>query len=450
MTCRVIHKNKKLIFCLTIKFEKILNIVCLLFLLSCASIINNIRSLNFEPLYKKIHEFENYISKPFLYTFFVENEISKIKNYWKINEQNILIYNNYIRYNKRKEIPDISIIITVYNQANCFYKALRSVQNQIVENVEIIIVDDFSKDNSLEIIEKYQKEDNRIILLKHNYNYGKIKSRSDAVKLSKGRYITIIDGDDGLATRNILYNCLIIGKIGNLDVIEFKLAYFINKYFRRIETNLEPIKNLNNRIIYQPELKYIFIRKKKNENQWSYINRNICSKLIKNEIFKKLIEFIGSKYTEDYISIFEDTIMSVSLFTLSNSYYIMKEPGYYRSKGECKETFTNINEVKCGFPENKINKRSDSLKYINFLLEKFNNSIIESNFIFDEVFTMDHNLILYKNSKEDFLYLSNLLELILRKFKFLKNFQKENILALRNRIILKNKYSLKNNNSDIY
>ena len=96
MTCRVIHKNKKWIFCLTIKFVKILNIVCLLFLLSCASIINNIRSLNFEPLYKKIHEFENYISEPFLYTFFVENEISKIKNYWKINEQNILIYNNYI------------------------------------------------------------------------------------------------------------------------------------------------------------------------------------------------------------------------------------------------------------------------------------------------------------------------------------------------------------------
>ena len=450
MTCCVIHENKKWIFCLTIRFVKILNIVCLLFLLICASIINNTRSLNFEPLYKKIHEFENYISEPFLYTFLVENEISKIKNYWKINEQNILIYNNYIRYNKRKEIPDISIIITVYNQANCFYKALRSVQNQKVENIEIIIVDDFSKDNSLEIIEKYQKEDNRIILLKHNYNYGKIKSRSDAVKLSKGKYITIIDGDDGLATRNILYNCLIIGKIGNLDVIEFKLAYFINKYFRRIETNLEPIENLNNRIIYQPELKYIFIRKKKNENQWSYINRNICSKLIKNEIFKKLIEFIGSKYTEDYISIFEDTIMSVSLFTLSNSYYIMKEPGYYRSKGECKETFTNINKVKCGLPENKINKRSDSLKYINFLFEKFNNSIIESNFIFDEVFTMDHNLILYKNSKEDFLYLSNLLELILRKFKFLNNFQKESIFALRNRILLKNKYSLKNNNSDIY
>ena len=41
------------------------------------------------------------------------------------------------RYNKRKEIPDISIIITVYNQANCFYKALRSVQNQIVENPQI-------------------------------------------------------------------------------------------------------------------------------------------------------------------------------------------------------------------------------------------------------------------------------------------------------------------------
>jgi hypothetical protein len=83
----------------------------------------------------------------------------------------------------------------------------------------------------------------------------------------------------------------------------------------------------------------------------------------------------------------------------------MKEPGYYRSKGECKETFTNINKVKRGLPENKINKRSDSLKYINFLFEKFNNSIIESNFLFDEIFTMDHNLILYKNSKEDLYYL---------------------------------------------
>ena len=277
------NSNKKWI-CLNIKVLKIIYLSLLLFLLSCISIFVIYKSMNYEALYKKIHEFENSNEKPFLYKFFIENEISKIKNYWKINEQNKLINNNYIKFNKIKDIPDVTIIITIYNQANCFYKALRSVQNQLLQNIEIILVDDFSKDNSLEIIEKYQKEDNRIILLKHNYNFGKIKSRTDAIRLSKGKYITIIDGDDGLATRNILSNCLKIGKIGNLDVVEFRLAYFIKKNFRRIENNLEPIENLNNRIIYQPELKYIFIRIKKRENQWSYINRNICSKLIKNEI----------------------------------------------------------------------------------------------------------------------------------------------------------------------
>lgn len=437
------NSNKKWI-CLNIKVLKIIYLSLLLFLLSCISIFVIYKSMNYEALYKKIHEFENSNEKPFLYKFFIENEISKIKNYWKINEQNKLINNNYIKFNKIKDIPDVTIIITIYNQANCFYKALRSVQNQLLQNIEIILVDDFSKDNSLEIIEKYQKEDNRIILLKHNYNFGKIKSRTDAIRLSKGKYITIIDGDDGLATRNILSNCLKIGKIGNLDVVEFKLAYFIKKNFRRIENNLEPIENLNNRIIYQPELKYIFIRIKKRENQWSYINRNICSKLIKNGIFKKIIEYIGSKYTEDYISIFEDTIMSVSLFTLSNSYYIMKEAGYYRSKGECLGTLPNIVGVKCNFPENRVNNRSDSLKYISFLFEKLNNSMIEANFIFDELFTMEHNSNLYKNSKEDLLYLYKLLGFIIIKFKFLNNLQKERIFTLRNRVKLKNKKIFKN------
>ena len=70
--------------------------------------------------------------------------------------------------------------------------------------IEIIHVDDCSTDNSLKIMENYQKNDNRIILLKNPYNYGKIKSRSNAVKLEKGRYILVLDGDDGLATRDIL------------------------------------------------------------------------------------------------------------------------------------------------------------------------------------------------------------------------------------------------------
>ena len=83
---------------------------------------------------------------------------------------------------------------------------MRSVQNQSLKNIEIIIIDDCSLDNTTEIITQYMKEDERIIYLKHESNDGKIKSRSDGVRIAKGKYITIIDGDDSLSNKNILYN----------------------------------------------------------------------------------------------------------------------------------------------------------------------------------------------------------------------------------------------------
>ena len=118
----------------------------------------------------------------------------------------------------RSDNPDVSVIITAYNQAHCFYGALRSVQNQSLKNIEIIIIDDCSLDNTTEVIEKYMKEDKRIIYLKHESNDGKIKSRSDGVRIAKGRYITIIDGDDALSNENILNYSYTIANIADLDV----------------------------------------------------------------------------------------------------------------------------------------------------------------------------------------------------------------------------------------
>ena len=151
-----------------------------------------------------------------------------MKTFREINCKNILLNNEGY---KKNENPDVSIIITVYNQANCFYSALRSVQNQSLKNIEIIIIDDCSLDNTTETIENYMKEDNRIIYLRHESNDGKIKSRSDGVRIAKGKYITIVDGDDALSNKNILYNCFTIAKLADLDVVEFRHSLFKRKNF---------------------------------------------------------------------------------------------------------------------------------------------------------------------------------------------------------------------------
>ena len=152
---------------------------------------------------------------------------SEIKKFWDIN--NNMLKNKEI-YEKTK-IPEISIIVLIYNQANCIHKCLRSIQNQSLKNIEIIIIDDCSQDNSTEIIEEYKKTDNRIILIKHDSNDGKIKSRSDGIRNANGKYIAFIDGDDSFIHQDILMNSLNIANIADLDVTEFRISLYEKQKF---------------------------------------------------------------------------------------------------------------------------------------------------------------------------------------------------------------------------
>ena len=179
---------------------KIFNSLVVVFIFCFINIVVIFRDNILDPNYLKIKKFEDSFSKSFVEKFF-HNSIAEMKKFREINYKDSLSCNNF----QKKENPDISVIITAYNQANCFYGALRSVQNQSLKNIEIIIIDDCSLDNTTEVIQTYMKEDKRIIYVKHESNDGKIKSRSDGVRIAKGKYIMIIDGDDSLSNENILY-----------------------------------------------------------------------------------------------------------------------------------------------------------------------------------------------------------------------------------------------------
>ena len=99
--------------------------------------------------------------------------------------------------------PKISIIIPVYNKENFILRLLRSIQNQSLKDIEIVFTDDNSQDNSVKIIEKYQKEDKRIKLIKHNKNIGTLINRNEGAISSSGEYLLFIDSDD-LLLKDIL------------------------------------------------------------------------------------------------------------------------------------------------------------------------------------------------------------------------------------------------------
>jgi glycosyltransferase involved in cell wall biosynthesis len=365
------------------------------------------------------------------------NNISNkdIEGFRRINSMNILL-DNKKKYHKT-EHPIISVILIVYNQFDCIHKAIRSIQNQSVKNLEIIAIDDCSSDNSVEILKKYQKEDNRIIIIIHKTNQGKIKSRSDGIKKAKGKYITVLDGDDGLIHKDILNNSLYVANIGNLDVVEFKIIPY--KKGKRKKYCLNKYKINTNNIIYQPKLRTIFFSLANNFKHRSVRNRNICGKIIKNQVFKEVLNRIGPKFTEDYILDYEDTIMTVALFQVANSYYYMKEEGYYYSRDDKRKSLSSkINKNK---PIGKIIKGMDPVKFLQFLIEKTRNNKIEKQLVYHETMSVNYHWNFYNRINHDFQMIYYILDKLI-KSRFLSKDQKHILISMKKR--LKEKESLKN------
>lgn len=90
----------------------------------------------------------------------------------------------------------ISIITPSYNSAGFILNTIRSVIDQTVSNWELIIVDDCSTDNSIEVIEGFVDKDPRIKLIQLTENSGAAVARNKGIEAAKGRYIAFLDSDD--------------------------------------------------------------------------------------------------------------------------------------------------------------------------------------------------------------------------------------------------------------
>ena len=92
--------------------------------------------------------------------------------------------------------PIVSIIMPVYNVEKYIDRCLDSVVNSMYKNLEIIIINDCSPDNSDEIIRKYIKKDKRIVYLKNNKNLKVSETRNKGIDKASGKYLTFVDADD--------------------------------------------------------------------------------------------------------------------------------------------------------------------------------------------------------------------------------------------------------------
>ena len=94
--------------------------------------------------------------------------------------------------------PKISVVIPIYNTSHYLKKCLNSIINQTYQNLEIILIDDGSTDNSPKIIKEFAKKDQRIIIITQK-NQGQSAARNAGLKKSTGDFISFVDSDDEIA-----------------------------------------------------------------------------------------------------------------------------------------------------------------------------------------------------------------------------------------------------------
>ena len=108
----------------------------------------------------------------------------------------------------------VTIGITCYNAEDTIKRAIQSALAQAWRNIEVIVVDDLSKDASVEIAEKLSAKDPRLRVIKHSKNGGPAASRNTIVQEAKGEYIAFFDDDD------ISYKCRIQEQLKQLKTFE--------------------------------------------------------------------------------------------------------------------------------------------------------------------------------------------------------------------------------------
>ena len=112
--------------------------------------------------------------------------------------------------------PKVSIIIPAYNTSRYITKAVESALGQTEENIEVIVVDDASTDNTVEVVKSFT--DQRLTILVNETNKGPSYSRNRALKEAKGEWIALLDSDDWYAP-NRLEILLNVAITENADII---------------------------------------------------------------------------------------------------------------------------------------------------------------------------------------------------------------------------------------
>ena len=288
----------------------------------------------------------------------IENQIHNINSSMIFfnaipRRENLIIGRRYINKclndnltNKFEKVdnPIISVIIPVFNCEKSIKYAISSIQNQNITNIEIILINDYSTDQSLNIIQEIQKNDKRIVLINNEKNMGTLYTRSIGILIAKGKFIFALDNDDMFFQEDLFDETHKIAIKGGFDIVGFRAVY-VSSYREEIDRMYEGFFNFkkNNLILYQPKLGMHPVKK---NGMYAANDYTIWGKCIKTKIYQKAVNALGKERYSMFLSWGEDSSIVFVIFNIAQSYIFIAKYGILHIKNNSTATKTQPRDNK--------------------------------------------------------------------------------------------------------
>ena len=272
---------------------------------------NFICTFNYDDMKNKYGE--EIFTRPNLKQYLKPELIHKFNDYVHLCREGPLI--DYTQYPLLKN-PKISAIMPIYNGGKYLYYSLRSIQNQDMKDIEIILVDDCSTDNSLSIIENYMQGDKRIRLIKNHSNRKILYSKSIAALNANGKFIIQLDQDDMFIRDDVFDMLFYEAENNNLDLVHIR--DFIKKDF--IFNKITYVNIPFTHLVFPREMHY---KQQPELTQRNFVDNNnylLWGLLIKADLYKRAIYKLWPIIMNYQLIFHEDYTISFMIVILSRRY----------------------------------------------------------------------------------------------------------------------------------
>ena len=352
--------------------------------------------------------------------FFIHNNIFINKNnVEKVNDDYIISWNTTIEKDRKEEFkdikvfidkvmngtelyknkiynlsnnPKISIVISVYNGEAYLKTILLSIQYQDFKDIEIVMIDDGSKDNSVNLIKELMKTEPRIVLYQNKKNKGALYTKSTGVILSKGKYVMTMDEDDIYVQKDAFSTLYVEAEKNNLDILGFTFIRFRSTISRSL-----PNYSDKKRIIYQPELSNLMYNLTSNGKVRQF-GGNLWNLFVRNDIFKKVVKQIDEKnfnvrmnHHDDFILFFLLTRSAKSIKYIDRIFYAI----YMDWKEDEKVKFRK----KIKYEDIINNKCFEYLNFLEILFKNTKNTFEDKKIAFSQLEEWYLNKLFCRNNK---------------------------------------------------